>query len=281
MTVASEIVSGCLDSRIMVDDVFGQGSARLRFDWGLAGARAMADTGADPGAILFVVVDVLSFTTSVSVAVDRGVEVFPFRWRDARAAEHARQHGAILAHARSERDVSLSPTSLRDASGLERVVLPSPNGSTIALSLAESGATVVAACLRNARAVGALATRFLDRSAETVVMIVAGGERWPDGSLRPAVEDLWGAGAVADAIVGRDGEDPSPEAEVAIAAYRSVRDRGPGVLQDRLRRCVSGRELVTQGFASDVEIAGEVDVSHRVPVLEDGRFVGHPGAESF
>ncbi|KRC35611.1 MULTISPECIES: 2-phosphosulfolactate phosphatase [Oerskovia] len=257
----------------MDDDVFGQHSSRLRLDWGLAGARAMASPGADQGRVLFVVVDVLSFSTAVSVAAERGIEVLPFPWRDDRAAEHARRHQAVLARARSERDVSLSPTSLQNAPGLERVVLPSPNGSTIALSLAESGGTVVTACLRNARAVGEFARRFLDRAPGRAVAIVAGGERRPDGSLRPAVEDLWGAGAVADAIVGHD-DEASPEAEMAAAAYRSARDRGPGTLHERLSRCVSGRELITQGFGSDVEIAAEVDVSHLIPVLEGGRFVG-------
>lgn len=267
----------------MDDDVFGQGSARLRFDWGLAGARAMADTGADPGEILFVVVDVLSFTTSVSVAVDRGVEVFPFPWRDERAADHAARHGATLARARSERDVSLSPASLRVAPGLARVVLPSPNGSTISLSLSEDGGAVVAACLRNAAAVGAYVTGFLDDDPGRVVAVVAGGERWPDGSLRPAVEDLWGAGAVLAAIEGHD-DVLSPEAEVAVAAFVSAcagpdgRD-GPAALRDRLRRCVSGRELVDQGFGADVEIAADLDGSHLVPVLVEGRFVGCRGGE--
>ncbi|MBM7477102.1 2-phosphosulfolactate phosphatase [Oerskovia jenensis] len=268
----------------MDDTVFGQGGARIRFDWGLTGARALRGTAPPQrGGFLVVVVDVLSFTTSVSVAVDRGVEVFPFPWRDERAADHAARHGATLARARSERDVSLSPASLRHAPGLARVVLPSPNGSTISLSLAEDGVPVVAACLRNAAAVGAHVTSFLDEDPGHVVAVVAGGERWPDGSLRPAVEDLWGGGAVVAAIAGHD-DDLAPEAEVAAAAYRSAcvghdGRPGPAALRDRLRRCVSGRELVDQGFGADVEIAAEVDASDVVPVLVDGRFVGHRAGE--
>ncbi|WP_318243601.1 2-phosphosulfolactate phosphatase [Oerskovia gallyi] len=269
----------------MDDDVFGQGSSRIRFDWGLTGARALR--GAVPpgdAGFLAVVVDVLSFTTSVSVAVDRGVEVFPFAWRDERAADHAARHQATLARARSERHVSLSPASLRDAPGLARVVLPSPNGSTISLSLAEDGGAVVAACLRNAAAVGAYVRRYLDVDPGHAVAVVAGGERWPDGSLRPAVEDLWGAGAVIAAIVGHD-DVLSPEAEVAATAFRSAcvgpdgRD-GPAALRHRLRRCVSGRELADQGFGADVEIAAELDGSDVVPLLVDGRFVGHRAGES-
>lgn len=265
--------------------MFGQGSARIRFDWGLTGARALRGA-APPGdaGLLAVVVDVLSFTTSVSVAVDRGVEVFPFPWRDERAAEHARRHRATLAGARSERGVSLSPASLRRAPGLSRVVLPSPNGSTISLSLADDGGgLVVAACLRNARAVGAYVTRFLDEDPGHAVAVVAAGERWPDGSLRPAVEDLWGSGAVLGAIEGHE-HDLSPEAEVAAAAFRSAcggPDGGSGadVLRDRLARCVSGRELAREGFGTDAEIAAELDASDLVPVLVEGRFVGRGAGE--
>ena len=38
------------------------------------------------------VVDVLSFTTALTVAIDNGIEVFPFRWRDERAEEFAARH---------------------------------------------------------------------------------------------------------------------------------------------------------------------------------------------
>ena len=61
----------------------------VRFEWGHDGAMAVA-----PGAELAVVVDVLCFTTCVSVAVDRGADVFPYVWKDSRAADFAARHGA-------------------------------------------------------------------------------------------------------------------------------------------------------------------------------------------
>jgi 2-phosphosulfolactate phosphatase len=245
----------------------GQGAYRIRFDWGLTGARALA-ADARPADVA-VVVDVLSFTTTLTVAVERGIAVYPFPWAKERAAAYAEERGAVLARGRREGlavgAVSLSPVSFEAASGIARVVLPSPNGSTIAFALAEAGVRVVGACLRNAPAVG----RWL-AAVDGRVSVVAAGERWPDGSLRPAVEDLWGAGAVLAALfeVGGTGT-ASPEARSAVAAYDAVRGGCGSALPD----CASGRELVAAGFGRDVELAAATDVSSVVPLLDGEAFV--------
>ncbi len=138
----------------------------VRFEWGPTGAAATAG-----GAAYAVVVDVLSFTTSVCVGVERGIAVHPFAWKDERAREYADRVGATLAIGRHEArrlggGLSLSPAGIAAAEGVERLVLPSPNGSSIAAALARSarrsgaGPTVVAACLRNRTAVA----RHLPRS---------------------------------------------------------------------------------------------------------------------
>nr|WP_253945715.1 2-phosphosulfolactate phosphatase [Nocardioides sp. zg-DK7169] len=122
-------------------------------DWGPVGARVA-------GAEVAVVVDVLSFSTSVCVAVERGMRVFPYRWRGPDAEAFAREHDAVLAVGRLEatRDggvpaPSLSPAGLLECEVRPRLVLPSPNGSTIADALRRTGAEVAVGCLRNARAV--------------------------------------------------------------------------------------------------------------------------------
>jgi len=237
-----------------------QSTHPIRFEWGLTGAAAIADEGA-----VAVVVDVLSFTTTLSVAVDAGIAVYPFGWSDQRAEAYAAERDAVLARGRSVRTgVSLSPVSVRAASGLERLVLPSPNGSTISFALAGSGASVVGACLRNATATA----RWLS-ARRTPVAVVAAGERWSDGTLRPAVEDLWGAGAVIAGLVDLGAIGLSPEARVAELAYRSVAGR----LVVELPASASGRELVDAGFAADVEVAAELDTSATVAVLRDDAFV--------
>lgn len=105
------------------------------------------------------VVDVLSFTTSVCVAVDPGMVVYPFAWKDERAHEFAAKMDASLAVGRrqvkaAQDGPSLSPVHLARCPFSPRIVLPSPNGSTISALLARSGGQVVAGCLRNAQAVG-------------------------------------------------------------------------------------------------------------------------------
>lgn len=250
----------------MTTGAHGQVGYDVRLDWGLTGARALV-ADARPGDVA-VVVDVLSFTTTLSVALERGVLVHPYPWAQADAASYAAERGAVLAVGRraglETGGLSLSPRSFDgDAvAGVERVVLPSPNGSSIAFALSEAGVTVVGACLRNAAAVA----RGLAASQDRVVVVPA-GERWPDGSLRPAVEDLWGAGAVLAGLVS---DRLSPEARAAVAAYDVVRGR----LEESLLACASGRELVEAGFTGDVEMAADAGVSDVVPVLYDGDVFG-------
>jgi 2-phosphosulfolactate phosphatase len=209
-----------------------------------------------------VVVDVLSFTTCVDVAVGHGASVLPYPWRDDGAAAYAAARGARLAEGRSAQPGSfcLSPASLAGVPPGTRIVLPSPNGSALSFAARDTGTQVVAACLRNAAAV---AQWVAERGVP--VLVVPAGERWPDGSLRPCVEDLLGAGAVIEGLAG----GRSPEAETARAAFRGLRDR----LQETLSACSSGRELFERGFAADVEIAAQLNVSQTVPLLYGEAFV--------
>jgi 2-phosphosulfolactate phosphatase len=231
---------------------------RTRMDWGRAGVRLLARE-----VDLVIVVDILSFSTAVSVAVERDAAVIPYRVHGAATAAYARRMGATLAAAdRNGPGPTLSPASLAVLRQGERLVLPSPNGASCAALAAEAGASVVAGCLRNASAVARFAA---SRGGTTAV--IAAGELWPDGGLRPAVEDLIGAGAV---LAGMDADTMSPEARAAAAAFRAARDDLPGALAGS----ASGRELVERGFSDDVAIAARLDVTDLVPVLADGMFKG-------
>lgn len=246
-----------------------QSDFRVRFGWGLTEAFTLT---AEPIRQLVVVADVLSFTTTLSVAADLGIEVWPYRWRDASAQRFADERGATLAVGRGNavrEQVSLSPASLRRATDVRRLVLPSPNGSTIAEALDRPHLTVAAACLRNAEEVANLVATEMELNASLPLTVVAAGEHWDDRSLRPAVEDLWGAGAVLAAVLDSIRDSPSPEARTAAAVYQHIAGAVPSLLFD----CASGRELVAAGYRQDVEIAAEIASSRAVPVLLEGRFV--------
>jgi 2-phosphosulfolactate phosphatase len=238
--------------------VYDQHGYRVKFDWGLRGALECG-----PGSTVVAVVDVLSFTTTVGVAVERGIEVLPYRWRDESAEAYAADRQAVLAVGRSEAgpgEVSLSPGTFRRVQGVERVVLPSPNGSTIAQAVAALGCNVLAVSLRNATAAALWAKDRI--GAEGTVLAVASGEHWrSDGGLRPAVEDLWGAGAFLAALRAAGVGELSPEAMTASTAVAGD-----------LAATASGRELIDAGYPEDVAIAGERDTSDVVPLLAGDRF---------
>jgi 2-phosphosulfolactate phosphatase len=234
---------------------FDQASYDIRCEWGLQGIEALrAETD------VFIIVDVLSFSTCVDVAVSQGATVFPYRWKDDSVAAYADSLGAVAASARRrfEGGYSLSPGSLVSIPPGTRLVLPSPNGAT--LSLATGDTPTLAGCLRNARAVAATAARLGRR-----ISLIPAGERWEDGSLRPALEDLAGAGAIAAHLPG----SRSPEAEMAVAAWGMAADNLPATLL----ACGSGRELVERGFAPDVALAAAHDVSSAAPRLVAGAYV--------
>ncbi|WP_148616465.1 2-phosphosulfolactate phosphatase [Nocardioides rubriscoriae] len=255
------------DPRDPLDPAHRQAAHAVRLEWGPTGAAAVA-----AGCDVAVVVDVLSFTTTLTVALDRGITVWPYRWKDSGAAAYAAERDAVLAVGRLEArrgqaGVSLSPAAMAAVDGVERLVLPSPNGSAIAFALAGLGCAVVGASLRNAAAVAEWLRPQVENGA--LVAVVPAGERWPDGSLRPAVEDLWGAGAVLSHL-GRfvDMSAWPPEARSAAAAHDAVRAR----LDEELVACASGAELVDKGFGDDVRIAAGADVSPVVPLLDGDAF---------
>ena len=96
------------------------------------------------------------------------------------------------------------------------------------------------------------------------ITVIPCGERWPDGTLRPAAEDLAAAGAIITNLPGT----VSPEASVATAAWACAEKDVIGFLKS----CASGRELIDRGFEVDVELAGQVNVSDTVPTLREGAY---------
>ena len=231
-----------------------QQSWACRCESGLGGVAALA------AADVTIVVDVLTFTTCVEVAVSRGVTILPYRWSDSSAVEFARTQGAELAGKRGQARYSLAPGSFLNAPAGLRCVLPSPNGAEITLKAVTSSPVLLAGSLRNARAV-ATAARQLGASFN----VIPAGERWPDGSLRPALEDWLGAGAILQELPG----SRSPEADAAVGLFERYRGR----LVDTLGDSGSGRELAERGHPQDKLIAGQLDASTSVPRFDGIAFV--------
>ncbi|MFV0256849.1 MAG: 2-phosphosulfolactate phosphatase, partial [Acidimicrobiales bacterium] len=154
------------------------------------------------------------------------------------------------------------------------LVLPSPNGSTIAYEASRLGvAHVAAGCVRNAGAVAQVASILADGAP---IGVIAAGERWPGGVLRPAVEDLLGAGAVLAALdpsASISAPGCSPEADAARAAFVAARPRLPDVLA----ATGSGRQLIGRGWDDDVAMAAAHNSSWAVPLLVGDVFVAPQG----
>ncbi len=211
---------------------------------------------------VFVIVDVLSFSTAVDVAVSNGAVVYPFAYGDPDAALLAAERvGAVLAQPRRAAggQFTLSPASLMRVSPGLRLMLPSPNGSRLSLGCGDG--PVLAGCLRNAEAVARTA---LAMAGGGRIGVIPAGERWPDGSLRPAIEDWLGAGAILHHL-----DLPcSPEAELARGVWRQA---GPDFAR-LIRGSVSGRELEEGGFSGDVALALAHNVSTTAPLLAQGAY---------
>ena len=226
----------------------------VALEWGPVGARTLAESSD-----VVVVVDVLSFSTSLTVAVERGAKVWPHTGGES-ARQLARDIDAVLAGNRSSHEgLTLSPASLlgrrcrhpRGAAVAERLVdrvrrgqRRRPGGRC--LPAQRGGGEPLPGRLRPDRP--RAGWRAVGRR------VAAPGVRGPGRRRR--------RGRPAGRPRPRGAADP--EAEVAALAFRALRP---------LEMCPSGAELVERGYAEDVRIASEIDVSTVVPVLVEGRFV--------
>ncbi|MET0672120.1 MAG: 2-phosphosulfolactate phosphatase [Microbacterium pygmaeum] len=210
---------------------FSQSDYQVRLDWGLDGLVRI--TPAD----VVVIVDVLRFSTTVTVALESGAD-FPLD-----AAAH---------------EISINGAPLAEAAG-------------------RSGALVLLGGLRNAGAVGAaIYAEQARRGERTSIAVIACGElagrgdahRNPDAHVRFAVEDQLGAGAVIDALAELGIDHSSPEAAVAGESFRALRRAATHLIT----ASGSGRELAEAGLRNEVLAAATADAASVVPVLREGVF---------
>ncbi|MDB5033520.1 MAG: 2-phosphosulfolactate phosphatase [Chlorobi bacterium] len=246
----------------MMMDPYDQRAYRCRLEWGSDGAGR----GAARGDIL-VIVDVLSFSTAVATAIDRGGIIHPCGRTDD-IAEIARRVGGEAAVGRPDVPArgrfSLSPGTFAGIAAGTRVVLASLNGATCSRHAAHVPHLFVGAPV-NARAVAGAVNDLLERS-DAGVTVVACGERWDrpgeDGPLRVAIEDHLGAGSIITSLAC----EKSPEAMLAQWGFQSAH----AMLPEIIAGCGSGRELIEKGFGDDVAHAARLDIYDTVPVMRNG-----------
>ena len=186
-------------------------SATVDCEWGRAGLDALASS-----CEVLIIVDVLSFSTAVEIATSRRARVVPVGWAEGDPGRWSADGDTIVAGARESEGPSLSPASLLAIDPETRLVLTSPNGAE--LSTRAPGKWVLTGCLRNARAVARAAARLGAR-----IGVVPAGERWPDGSLRPAFEDWVGGGAILSHLEAE--RSPEENDLPALAARVSAKTR--------------------------------------------------------
>jgi 2-phosphosulfolactate phosphatase len=145
-------------------------------------------------------------------------------------------------------------------------VLASGASPDFAVGLADQQAVVVVGSLRNAAAVARWALeRQGDKGDRFTVAVVAAGELRDDGSLRFALEDFLGAGAVIDALADLGIDYCAPEAAAAAASFTGLRN-ATGHL---IGASASGRQRTEVSGRADIDFAIAVNTDDSVPVLRE------------
>ncbi len=254
------------DRKGVVSLFYDQVPYDIKVEWGPKGARKAAERGE-----IVIIVDVLSFSSTVVTAVQHKARVYPFAPPiNENAKAFARRVDAELVRGRAEAlregGHSLSPLSFSSADAGRGFVLCSLNGAACTTIAAQVPALLIGSLL-NAAAVAEAAER-LRQELQRSVTVIPCGELWPDTGplqhLRPGIEDYLGAGMILSRLSG----SKSPEAEVCLGAYRSSESR----LSELIWDCASGRELRERGYEDDVTYCCQADICRAVPLLREDRF---------
>jgi 2-phosphosulfolactate phosphatase len=228
--------------------MFTQDGFGVKLEWGKDGLDAIAQH-----CTAVIIVDVLSFTTSVDLIVGQGARAKLDPWT---GENYGPRRPSALTSVQAGTDIALS----------------SPNGGELCRQAAKV-TRVMAGCLRNANAVADKAIDVADRGP---IGVIAAGEQWginlnergTPGRLRPAIEDYLGAGAIISALLAEGYTPASPEAAFAASSYKTAEP----YLAELLGGSGSGLELGAKGLSEDIAIAGQVNVSKTAPLLTDGIF---------
>ncbi|MGG3564805.1 2-phosphosulfolactate phosphatase [Neobacillus rhizosphaerae] len=245
---------------------FDQSPYECRVEWGRRGAREAAERGD-----IIIIVDVLSFSSTVISALRKGAIIYPYP-RTLDGKKFAEKIGGefILGRVEAARigSPTLSPVSFSKDHTNKKYVLTSLNGANCTW-IASQVPSLLIGSLLNAESVAA-AANHLQKQTRANITVIPCGEQWEsskeyEDTLRPAIEDYLGAGAILSYLEGKK----SPEAELCMTSFLHSKDK----LNDLIWDCGSGRELRGRGYEADVNHCCRLNVYQTVPLLNKDHFV--------
>lgn len=248
--------------------MFDQSPYECRVEWGQRGAREAAERGD-----ITIIVDVLSFSSTIVTAVNFGAVIFPYPiFPNGQEKDYADKVGGKLILGRAEGAKlglpSLSPVTFSKTHADKKFVLCSLNGASCTWIASKVPALLVG-CLLNASAVASVANHLKTKTNANITIIPC-GEKWSDvkegeNGLRPSIEDYLGTGLILSKLEGKK----SPEAEVCLNAFHNLEKKINELIWD----CGSGRELRERGFEDDVRHSSRINVYQTVPMLHKDHFI--------
>jgi 2-phosphosulfolactate phosphatase len=129
---------------------------------------------------------------------------------------------------------------------------------------------IISASLNNRSAVADwVLARQAEKGARFSVAVVAAGERRADGTLRFAVEDLFAAGAVIDALSTLGIDHCSPEAAAASAAFVGLKQ----AIRHLISASETGLALAALARQDEVRAAGLLDSSTEIVATGEFHFL--------
>lgn len=243
-----------------MENYFDQSPFQCRVDWGPKGTVEAASRND-----IIIIVDILSFSSTVTTALHQGAIIYPFSMEGDINA-FGLSVGAEVLFGRIEgkrlNRPSLSPTSFKDYYTDKKFVLSSANGATCT-KISGKVPAILIGCFLNISAVASVANK-IQKTTNANITVIACGERWSNAKenedkLRPCIEDYLGAGAILNLLEGTK----SPESKVCIKTFKSSEKE----LEELILESGSGRELIGKGFSEDIKHSLRLDIFQEVPFL--------------
>lgn len=217
-----------------------------------------------------IIVDVLSFSSTVVTGLNYGAIIYPYP-PHLNGKAYAQSLGALYILGRAEAArldaPTLSPVTFNHSHDRQKYVLSSLNGAFCTWIASHIPALFIGSLL-NASVVASAASQ-ISASLKANITVVPCGEVWNgvkefEDSLRPAMEDYLGAGAILSRIEGKQ----SAEVQVCIGAFQHSKSTLSRLIWD----CTSGIELRERGFEKDVKHCSRLNIYQTVPILKNQHF---------